>query len=112
MTLLSCKVTETNVVGTYIEKDGRKIILNADKTSKIEVVILDTLLHVLRFHKPITGQWSLNKNNITFNIADTNYKYLEKCYYEVSRGLFRKPIIWNWGPARDKSNFNRYNKTK
>jgi hypothetical protein len=111
-TMLSCKVTETNVVGTYTEKYGKKIILNADKTSQIEVEILDTVLHIFRYHKPIKGKWSLNKNMLTFNIADTNYKYLENCYYEVSRSLIRKPLIWNWGPARDKSNFNRYNKTK
>lgn len=111
MTLISCKVTETNVVGTYTEKySGMKIILNGDKTSQIEVEILDTVLHIFRYHKPINAQWSLNKNMLVFNIADSNYKYLENCYYEVSRSLIRKPLIWNWGPAKDNSNFNRYEK--
>jgi hypothetical protein len=105
-------VTETNVIGTYTDSNGKMIILNSDKTSKIEVEVVDTVLTVFRNYKEINGQWNLNKNMLVFNITDTKYKYLENNYYEVSRSLFRKPLIWNWGPGKDKSNFNRFNKTK
>ena len=105
-------MTETNVIGTYADNNGKMIILNSDNKSGIEVDAIDTVLTVFRNYRVIDGKWSLNKNMLSFNIADTNYKYLEHRYYEVSRTLFRKPIIWSWGPGRDKSNFERFSKIK
>jgi len=94
-TLISCKVTDKSVAGTYADNLGHKIVLMPNNTCKIDVEIpvdrditedgeiLDTVLTILRGTEVITGQWRLNDNDILFNMDDKNYKYIDSVSYKV-----------------------------
>jgi hypothetical protein len=92
-TLFSCKVTDKSVAGTYADKWGEKIVLNSDKTCKVDVVILDTVLTIMRGTKVITGQWRLSDNYIRFNMDDKKFKYLDSISYQVKGQKIITPAL-------------------
>lgn len=91
--LISCKVSEKNVAGTYVNNWGQKIILYPDRTCEIDIEWIDTVLKVGCQRKTLTGQWSLLNNYLLFTIADSNYAYLQNMSYAFSGKKIRTPKV-------------------
>lgn len=87
--LVSCKVTDKTVVGTYTESGGKKIVLNPDKTCAIDI-------EVSKANKKVSGHWTLKDNFLLFKIDDVNFKYLDSISYEVKGKAIKTPNIKMW----------------